>query len=77
MTPVACSVALPQTFDIREKFTEETIPMKQTWHGYSAFPIQAGEARIVIDPFLSDNPSRDIEWRGYLTGRNSTHGSDR
>jgi len=34
MTPVACSVALPQTFDIREKFTEETIPMKQTWHGH-------------------------------------------
>ena len=41
--------------------------MKQTWYGHSAFRIEAGEAKIWIDPFLSDNPSRD----------NSTPGGDR
>jgi L-ascorbate metabolism protein UlaG (beta-lactamase superfamily) len=48
--------------------------MKQTWHGHSAFRIEAGEAKILIDPFLSDNPSRDNGWSGYLTGKNSTQG---
>ena len=33
--------------------------MKPTWHFHSAFRITAGEAKILIDPFLSDNPSRD------------------
>jgi L-ascorbate metabolism protein UlaG (beta-lactamase superfamily) len=33
--------------------------MKLTWHGHSAFRIEAGEAKILIDSFLSDNPSRD------------------
>ena len=51
--------------------------MKQTWHGHSAFRIEAGEAKILIDPFLSDNPSRDNGWSGYLTGKNSTQGGDR
>jgi L-ascorbate metabolism protein UlaG (beta-lactamase superfamily) len=51
--------------------------MKQTWHRYFAFRIGAGEARIVIDPFLSDNPSGDNGWSGYLTGKNSTQGGDR
>jgi hypothetical protein len=32
---------------------------------------------ILIDPFLSDNPSRDNGWSGYLTGKNSTRGGDR
>ena len=45
----------------QENITEETIPMKQ----------------ILIDPFLSDNPSRDNGWSGYLTGKNSTQGGDR
>ena len=45
----------------QENITEETIPMKQ----------------ILIDPFLSDNPSRDVEWSGYLAGKNSTPGGDR
>ena len=31
--------------------------MKPTWHGQSAFRIEAGAAEILIDPFLSDNPS--------------------
>ena len=35
------------------------------------------DPRILIDPFLSDNPSRDNGWSGYLTGKNSTQGGDR
>ena len=62
---------------VKRHITEETIPMKQTWHGHSAFRIEAGEAKILIDPFLSDNPSRDNGWSGYLTGKNSTQGGDR
>ena len=60
----------------QEHITEETIPMKQTWHGHSAFRIEAGEAEILIDPFLSDNLSRDNGRSGYLTGKNSTQGGD-
>ena len=30
--------------------------MKQTWHGHSPFRIEAGEAKILIDPFLSGSP---------------------
>ena len=51
--------------------------MKQTWHGHSAFPIEEGEGKILIDPFLSNNQSRDNGWSGCLTGKNSTHGGDR
>jgi L-ascorbate metabolism protein UlaG (beta-lactamase superfamily) len=51
--------------------------MKQTWHGHSAFRIEAGEAKILIDPFLSDNPSRDNEWSCCRTRKNSTYGGDR
>jgi L-ascorbate metabolism protein UlaG (beta-lactamase superfamily) len=51
--------------------------MNQTWHGHSAFRIEAGEAKILIDPFLSDNPSGGLGWSGYLTGKNSTQGGDR
>ena len=51
--------------------------MKQTWRGHSAFRIEAVEAKILIDPFLSDNPSRDNGWSGNLTSKNSTQGGDR
>ena len=51
--------------------------MKQTWHGHSPFRIEAGEAKILIDLFLSDNPSRDNGWGCCLTGKNSTQGGDR
>ncbi len=51
--------------------------MKQTWRGSSAFRIEAGEAKILIDPFLSDNQSRESGWSGSLTGKNSTQGGDR
>jgi len=59
------------------QITKERIPMKLTWHGHSAFRIEAGAAKILIDPFLSDNPSFDKGWSGYLTGKNSTHRGDR
>ena len=51
--------------------------MKQIWHGHSALRIESGEAKIFIDPLLSDNPSRDNVWSFYLTGKNSTQGGDR
>jgi L-ascorbate metabolism protein UlaG (beta-lactamase superfamily) len=51
--------------------------MKLTWLDHSAFRIEAGAGKILIDPFLSDNPSWDKEWKGYLTGKNSTQGDDR
>jgi hypothetical protein len=37
--------------------------------------IEAGAAKILIDPFLSDN-SRDNGRSGYLRGKNSTQGGD-
>jgi len=51
--------------------------MKLTWHGHSAFRIEAGAAKMVIDPFLSDNPSWDIGSSGYPAGKNSTPGGGR
>jgi L-ascorbate metabolism protein UlaG (beta-lactamase superfamily) len=51
--------------------------MKQTLRSSSAFRIEAGEARILIDPFLSDNPSRENGWSGCLTSKNSTRGGER
>lgn len=39
--------------------------MKLTWRSHSAFRIEAGAAKILIDPFLSDNPSWDKGWIGY------------
>src|SRR5262245_42459851 len=42
--------------------TEEAISMKLTWYGHSAFRIEAGAAKVLIDPFLSDNPSWDKGW---------------
>ncbi|HEX2255330.1 MAG TPA: MBL fold metallo-hydrolase, partial [Afifellaceae bacterium] len=33
--------------------------MKITWLGHSAFRVEFGEARILIDPFLSGSPSFD------------------
>jgi len=62
---------------IKRQVTEEKIFMKQTWHGHSAFRIEAGAAKILIDPFLSDNPSWDKGRIGYLAAKNSTHGGDR
>jgi L-ascorbate metabolism protein UlaG (beta-lactamase superfamily) len=50
--------------------------MKLTWHGHSAFRIEVGEAKVLIDPFLSDYLSRDNGRSGYLRGKNSKQGGD-
>jgi hypothetical protein len=41
------------------------------------FRIEAGAAKILIDPFLSDSLSLGQGWSSYLAGKNSTHGGDR
>jgi L-ascorbate metabolism protein UlaG (beta-lactamase superfamily) len=51
--------------------------MRLTWPHHSAFRIEACAAKILVDPFLSDNPSWDRRWSGYLAGKNSTKGGDR
>jgi L-ascorbate metabolism protein UlaG (beta-lactamase superfamily) len=51
--------------------------MNLTWLGHSAFLIEASAAKILIDPFPSDNASWDKGWSGYLAGKNSTQGGDR
>ena len=51
--------------------------MKQTWHGHRACRIQGRETEILIDPFLSDNTSRDNGGSGCLIGKNSKQGGDR
>lgn len=45
--------------------------MKITWFGHAAFRIDVGDAAILIDPFLSDNPSWDGGWEGAAEG--ATH----
>ena len=50
--------------------------MKQTWHGHSAFRIEAGTSKILIDPFLCDYLSRDNGRSGYITGKNSKQRGD-
>jgi hypothetical protein len=64
-------------FNRREAKTLIPTYMKLTWLGHSAFRIEAGAAKILIDPLLSDNPSWDKGWSGYLAGKNSTQGGDR
>ena len=42
--------------------------MKLTWYGHSAFRIEVGAAKILIDPFLSDNPSWKRGWEEPAEG---------
>ena len=42
--------------------------MKITWYGHSAFRVEAGDARILIDPFLTGNPSWDKGWEEPASG---------
>ena len=42
--------------------------MKLTWYGHSAFRVEAGNARILIDPFLSGNPSWNGGWEEPAEG---------
>jgi L-ascorbate metabolism protein UlaG (beta-lactamase superfamily) len=57
--------------------TEETRSMTLTWYGHSAVRIETGAAKILVDPFLSDNPSWDKWWIGSRAGEDSTQGGGR
>lgn len=49
------------------------------WHGHSAFRIDNGASRILIDPFLSGNPSWGKGWEDAAHGATHvllTHGHD-
>ncbi len=45
--------------------------MKLTWYGHSAFAVEAAGKKILIDPFLSGNPSWGKGWEGPAEG--ATH----
>ncbi len=45
--------------------------MKLTWYGHSAFAVETGDAKILIDPFLSGNPSWGKGWKDPAEG--TTH----
>src|ERR671919_931931 len=66
-------LSIPATSPAKRQMTEETIPMKLTWYGHSAFRIEAGAAKILIDPFLSGNLGQGVDRqpcrRGLDTGR--------
>ncbi len=42
--------------------------MKLTWYGHSAFRIEFADRRVLIDPFLSGNPTWDGGWEGPAEG---------
>jgi L-ascorbate metabolism protein UlaG (beta-lactamase superfamily) len=42
--------------------------MKLTWYGHSAFRLEFGDKRVLIDPFLSGNPTWDGGWEGPAEG---------
>lgn len=42
--------------------------MKLTWYGHSAFRVEAGGARILIDPFLTGNPAWQGGWEKPAEG---------
>jgi len=53
--------------------------MKLTWYGHSAFRVETGDAQILIDPFLSGNPSWSGGWEEVADGVTHvllTHGHD-
>lgn len=53
--------------------------MKLTWHGHSAFTVEAGGAKILIDPFITGNPSATQTWEQVAEGVTHvllTHGHD-
>ena len=53
--------------------------MKLTWLGHSAFRIDLGEAKILIDPFLKGNPKFTLDFDEAIGGASHivlTHGHD-
>lgn len=53
--------------------------MRLTWYGHSAFRVEFGGTALLIDPFLSGNPTWDGGWEGPAEGISHvllTHGHD-
>lgn len=53
--------------------------MKITWYGHSAFAVEFANRKLLIDPFLSGNPSWDGGWESPAKGVTHvllTHGHD-
>lgn len=53
--------------------------MQLTWYGHSAFRVAFGDTALLIDPFLSGNPTWDGGWEGPAEGISHillTHGHD-
>lgn len=51
--------------------------MQLTWYGHSTFRLEFGGKALLIDPFLTDNPSWDGGWEGPAEGIETillTHG---
>jgi L-ascorbate metabolism protein UlaG (beta-lactamase superfamily) len=42
--------------------------MKLTWYGHSAFRLEFADKRVLIDPFLSGNPTWDGGWEAPAEG---------
>ncbi|MGY6710566.1 MAG: metal-dependent hydrolase [Rhizobiaceae bacterium] len=42
--------------------------MKLTWYGHSAFSVETGDRKILIDPFLTGNPSWGKGWEEVADG---------
>jgi len=42
--------------------------MKLTWYGHSTFVAEFGNRKVVMDPFLDDNPSYDGTWQDVRAG---------
>ncbi|MEO1105182.1 MAG: metal-dependent hydrolase, partial [Pseudomonadota bacterium] len=53
--------------------------MRLTWYGHSAFRVEFDDTALLIDPFLSGNPTWDGDWAGPSGGISHillTHGHD-
>ncbi len=53
--------------------------MRLTWYGHSAFRVEFADTALLIDPFLSGNPTWDGGWEGPAEGISHillTHGHD-
>jgi L-ascorbate metabolism protein UlaG (beta-lactamase superfamily) len=45
--------------------------MQLTWHGHSAFTVETGGSKILLDPFITGNPSARQTWQDIAQG--ATH----
>jgi hypothetical protein len=63
--------AFGQTNDRGDSFDETDVAR------HSAFRIEAGAAKMLIDPFLSDTRPWHKGWIGSLAGEESTRGDGR